>query len=32
VYYVSKSMLDAKTRYQRMEKMTLAFFVVLRKL
>ena len=28
VYYVSKSLLDAETRYQRMEKVVLAFFVI----
>ena len=32
VYYVSKSLLGAETRYQRMEKMVLALFVVSRKL
>ena len=32
VYYVSKSLLDVKTRHQRMKKMALALFVVSRKL
>jgi len=32
VYYVSKSLLDVETRYQRMEKMVLAPFVISRKL
>ena len=32
VYYVSKSLLSAETRYQRTEKMALALFVVSRKL
>ena len=32
VYYVSKSLLDAEIRYQRMEKMVIALFVISRKL
>ena len=32
VYYISKSLLDTKIRYQIMEKMALALFVVSRKL
>jgi len=32
VYYVNKSLLDAETRYQRMEMMVLALFVISRKL
>jgi len=32
VYYVSKSLPDAETSYQRMEKMVVALFVVPRKL
>jgi len=32
IYYVSKSLLDEEIRYQRMEKMVLAHFVVSRKL
>jgi len=32
VYYVSKSLTGAQTKYQRMEKLALAFFVTLRKL
>jgi len=32
VHYVNKSLLDAETRYQRMEVMVLALFVISRKL
>ena len=32
VYYVSKSLLDAETIYQRVKKMIMAFFIISRKL
>jgi len=32
VYYVSKSLFDAESIYQRMEKMVLALFIISRKL
>jgi len=32
VYYISKSLLDAKIKYQKMKKMVITLFVISRKL